>query len=255
MVRLSHVYKQFGTLAVLRDVNFHAVRGKTTAIIGPSGAGKSTLLRCVNLLDIPDQGEVRIAGASVVFDGSRRDHKRQREILALRRHTGMVFQGFHLFPHKTILENITEGPVQVLRQSEAEARSFALSLLDKVELLDKQDSYPSTLSGGQQQRAAIARALGMRPDVLLFDEPTSALDPELEREVLKVIRALAAENNTMIIVTHNLLFAKEVADYVAFMDGGQIAAYGTPADIFGKKEHKRAAEFIAAMLPPMEYDI
>ncbi|MHB9295450.1 amino acid ABC transporter ATP-binding protein [Pillotina sp. SPG140] len=266
MVFLSHISKSFGTLHILKDLTFHAPRGKTTVIIGPSGAGKSTLLRCINLLETPDEGEIRIGESRLSFEheertsprlisGLRSQWHRQRDILALRRHTGMVFQGFHLFPHKTILENITEGPLQVLKQNPAEVRERALSLLKKVELLDKKDAYPSTLSGGQQQRAAIARALGMQPDVLLFDEPTSALDPELEREVLKVIRALVEENNTMIIVTHNLLFAKEVGDLVAFIDEGHVAAYGTPAEIFGGKTVKRAEEFISAMLPPMEYTI
>jgi cystine transport system ATP-binding protein len=223
MVFLSHISKSYGNLAVLKDIQFHAPRGKTTVVIGPSGSGKSTLLRCINLLDMPDEGEVRIGDTRVSFDRTKGRLPRQREILALRRHTGMVFQGFHLFPHKTILENIMEGPVQVLKQNPEEVRNFALSLLEKVELLDKRDSYPSTLSGGQQQRAAIARALGMKPDVLLFDEPTSALDPELEREVLKVIRGLVQENNTMIIIPHNLLFAKDIIDFVAFVDHWHIA--------------------------------
>lgn len=199
---------------------------------------------------MPDAGEVCIGDRRIRFDkhtdGSHL--QRQRDILALRRHTGMVFQGFHLFPHKTILENIMEGPVQVLKQNPEEVKETALFLLEKVELFDKKDAYPSTLSGGQQQRAAIARALGMKPDVLLFDEPTSALDPELEREVLKVIRNLIKENNTMIIVTHNLLFGKEVGDFVAFVDQGRIAAYGSPGEIFGGKTIKRAQAFIAAML-------
>ncbi|MDR3342380.1 MAG: amino acid ABC transporter ATP-binding protein [Treponema sp.] len=258
MVFLSHINKRFGNLAVLKDMSFHAPRGKTTVIIGPSGSGKSTLLRCINLLEMPDEGEVRIADSVVAFTTKketadlRNRWRRQQDILALRQHTGMVFQGFHLFPHKTILENIMEGPLQVLKQHPETVRERALSLLKKVDLLDKKDSYPSTLSGGQQQRAAIARALGMEPDVLLFDEPTSALDPELEREVLAVIRALVKENITMIIVTHNLLFAKEVGDLVAFVDGGQIAALGTPADIFGGKTIKRAADFIAAMSDTLE---
>ncbi|GHU61220.1 arginine ABC transporter ATP-binding protein [Spirochaetia bacterium] len=261
MVHLSHISKQFGDLKVLKDISFHAPRGKTTVVIGPSGSGKSTLLRCINLLETPDAGEVRIANTAVSFDDQNakspfhhRLHRRA-EILTLRQHTGMVFQGFHLFPHKTILENVMEGPVQVLKRKPEEVRDMALSLLEKVELVDKKDCYPATLSGGQQQRAAIARALGMNPDVLLFDEPTSALDPELEREVLKVIRALVQENNTMIIVTHNLLFAKEIGDLVVFVDSGQITATGAPAEIFGGKTTKRAGEFIAAMLPPMEYVI
>jgi cystine transport system ATP-binding protein len=261
MVYLNAVKKSFKqgphrALPVLRNVDFHAPRGKTTALIGPSGAGKSTMLRCINLLEIPDEGLLRVAGKEIRFEKSEKRSPsgksyfvRQREILDLRRHTGMVFQNFQLFPHKTVLENIMEGPVLVKKEDPREARAFALSLLEKVEMSDKRDSYPSTLSGGQQQRAAIARALGMRPDVLLFDEPTSALDPELEREVLKVIRTLVQENNTMIIVTHNLLFAREVADFIAFLDGGEVAAYGTPAEIFGKAMPKRVTGFITAMSP------
>ncbi|MGL5437088.1 MAG: amino acid ABC transporter ATP-binding protein, partial [Lachnospiraceae bacterium] len=236
---------------VLKNMNFHAPKGKTTAIIGPSGAGKSTLLRSINMLEIPDKGSITVANDEIRFEGNKHH---QREIIAIRRHTGMVFQGFNLFPHKTILENIIEGPVQVGRQNPKEARLMAEELLEKVDLLDKKDSYPSTLSGGQQQRAAIARAMSMKPEILLFDEPTSALDPELEREVLKVIRTLVEENNTMIIVTHNLLFAKEVADIVVFLYEGQVAASGAPKDIFGGKTVKRVDEFISAMLPPIEYN-
>ncbi|MFP3091069.1 amino acid ABC transporter ATP-binding protein [Treponema sp. TIM-1] len=261
MVYLDAVKKSFKlglhkALPVLRNINFHAPRGKTTALIGPSGAGKSTMLRCINLLEIPDEGILRVAGKEIRFERNetfsplaKAHFVRQRDILDLRRHTGMVFQNFQLFPHKTVLENIMEGPVLVKKEDPKEVRAFALALLEKVDLADKTDSYPSTLSGGQQQRAAIARALGMRPDVLLFDEPTSALDPELEREVLKVIRTLVEENNTMIIVTHNLLFAREVADFIAFLDGGEVAAYGTPAEIFGKTMPKRVTDFIAAMSP------
>jgi cystine transport system ATP-binding protein len=267
MVYLNALKKSFKlgphkTLPVLRNIDFHAPRGKTTVLIGPSGAGKSTMLRCINLLEIPDEGVIRLAGKEIRFETSEKFGKnekysplsrsyftRQREILDLRRHTGMVFQNFQLFPHKTVLENIMEGPVLVKKEDPREARAFALSLLEKVEMSDKKDSYPSTLSGGQQQRVAIARALGMRPDVLLFDEPTSALDPELEREVLKVIRTLVQENNTMIIVTHNLQFAREVADFIAFLDGGEVAARGTPAEIFGKTMPKRVSDFITAMSP------
>jgi cystine transport system ATP-binding protein len=265
MVYLNAVKKNFKQgyklLPVLRDINFHAPRGKTTALIGPSGAGKSTLLRCINLLEIPDGGILRVAGKEIRFDKNEKHpplgksyFARQREILDLRRHTGMVFQNFQLFPHKTVLENIMEGPVLVKKEDPEEVRAFALALLEKVEMSDTKDSYPSTLSGGQQQRAAIARALGMRPDVLLFDEPTSALDPELEREVLKVIRTLVEENNTMIIVTHNLLFAREVADFIAFLDGGEVAAYGTPEEVFGPAMPKRVSDFIAA-LSPGDYSI
>jgi cystine transport system ATP-binding protein len=255
----ERVLGHYKELAVLRNISFHAPRGKTTVIIGPSGAGKSTMLRCINLLEIPDEGTLRIAGKEIRFEKNAKHPfpglARQKEILELRRHTGMVFQNFQLFPHKTVLENIMEGPVQVKKENPREAREFALSLLEKVEMSDKRDSYPSTLSGGQQQRAAIARALGMRPDVLLFDEPTSALDPELEREVLKVIRTLVRENNTMIIVTHNLLFAREVADFIAFLDGGEAAAYGAPAEIFGKNMPKRVSDFITAMSPSGDYAI
>ncbi|GMO53448.1 MAG: amino acid ABC transporter ATP-binding protein [Termitinemataceae bacterium] len=260
MVKLTNVCKRFGSLNVLNGINFSAPKGKTTAIIGPSGTGKSTLLRCINLLEIPHTGELCIGEKHISFEDVKKENpfRRQKDILELRRLTGMVFQGFHLFPHKTILENIMEGPIQVLKQNKKDVLQRAIQILQKVDLSDKKDAYPSTLSGGQQQRAAIARALGMEVQVLLFDEPTSALDPELEREVLKVIRSLAQEKNTMIIVTHNLLFAKEVADYVAFMDGAQVAAFGTADEIFGRKLpnlSNRACEFIDAMLPPMEFNI
>jgi cystine transport system ATP-binding protein len=261
MVYLNSIKKSFKQvhhkeLPVLRDINFRAPRGKTTAIIGPSGAGKSTMLRCINLLEIPDEGMLKVADKEIRFEKNEKQpalsklyFSRQREILNLRKHTGMVFQNFQLFPHKTVLENIMEGPVLVKKEDPREVRDFALALLDKVEMRDKRDSYPATLSGGQQQRVAIARALGMRPDVLLFDEPTSALDPELEREVLKVIRTLVQENNTMIIVTHNLLFAREISDFIAFLDGGEVAAYGTPVEIFSKAMPRRVKDFIAAMSP------
>jgi cystine transport system ATP-binding protein len=261
MVYLDALKKSFKlgphkTLPVLRNINFHAPPGKTTALIGPSGTGKSTMLRCINLLELPDEGTLRVADKEMHFEKNdspgpgRFRFARQKEILSLRRHTGMVFQDFQLFPHKTVLENIMEGPLLVKKEDPHEVRMFALSLLEKVEMSDKKDSYPATLSGGQQQRAAIARALGMRPDVLLLDEPTSALDPELEREVLKVIRTLVEENNTMIIVTHNLRFAREIADYIAFLDNGEVAAYGTPEEIFGTSMPKRVTDFIAAMSPP-----
>ncbi|MDR2392824.1 MAG: amino acid ABC transporter ATP-binding protein [Treponema sp.] len=261
MVYLKAVKKSFKqgphkVLQVLGNINFHAPRGKTTVLIGPSGAGKSTMLRCINLLEIPDEGLLQVAGKEIRFEKnetpaplSKSYFARQREILDMRRHTGMVFQNFQLFPHKTVLENIMEGPVLVKKEEPKEAQALALALLEKVEMSDKKDSYPSTLSGGQQQRVAIARALGMKPDVLLFDEPTSALDPELEREVLKVIRTLVEENNTMIIVTHNLLFAREVADFIAFLDGGEVVAYGTPREVFGKAMPKRVSDFITAMVP------
>jgi cystine transport system ATP-binding protein len=258
MVFLNELKKGFGKRGretpVLKGINFRAEKGKTTAIIGPSGGGKSTLLRCINLLELPDSGEVTVADESLRFEGRKKPHS-QKEILALRSHTAMVFQNFELFPHKTVLENIMEGPILVKKETEGEARERALALLAKVDLQAKKDSYPSTLSGGQQQRAAIARALAMRPDVLLFDEPTSALDPELEREVLKVIRTLVGENNTIIIVTHNLLFAREIADRIAFLDGGEIAASGSPADIFSAAMPKRVRDFIAAMSSSPEYEI
>lgn len=251
MVVLEHISKSFKTLEVLNDISATFEDGKTTVIIGPSGSGKSTLLRCINLLEIPEAGSLSIGGQSVSFSYPLRN----QQILAVRRASGMVFQGFHLFPHLTILGNIIEGPVIVLKQSKEEAIQNARRLLNKVGLTDKENCYPDQLSGGQQQRAAIARAMAMNPKFLLFDEPTSALDPELESEVLKVLRELSDEGNSMLIVTHNLSFAREVADEILFLENGNILFRGTPDEVFHQCDNARVKGFISAMLPPFVYQI
>lgn len=251
MIALNNISKSFGQLKVLKDISVTFYPGKTTAIIGPSGSGKSTLLRCINLLEKPEAGTLAIGDIKVDFSKAVKGH----DLLAVRRSSGMVFQGFHLFPHLTIQKNIIEGPVHVLGQSKQEAAEYADALLKKVGLSDKADHYPEQLSGGQQQRAAIARALAMKPQFLLFDEPTSALDPELEAEVLKVLRSLAREGNSMLIVTHNLNFAREVADEIIFLEQGQFLYRGSAKDAFNGGGCERLKEFISAMFPPFVYEI
>ncbi len=237
------IRKSFGALDVLKGVDVALTRGEVVGLIGPSGSGKSTLIRCLNMMETPSAGEI-------VFKGRRigrkfRDSGDACGIGTLRRHVGMVFQHFNLFPHKTVLQNVTEGPIIVLKMSKAQAEEHALDLLAQVGLADKRDSYPSQLSGGQKQRVAIARALAMKPDVLLLDEVTSALDPELVGEVLQVIRRLADEGMTMAIVTHEMAFAAEVADRVLFLDGGNIAVEGTPDETIRNPSNERLAAFVA----------
>jgi len=221
---IKNLYKSFGENEILKNISLMIKPNHTTVIIGPSGSGKTTLLRCINLLEIPNAGEVDLNGERVGFNEGKVSKK---DILKLRKKTGMVFQGFNLFPHKTALENIIEGPITVLKQAKDEAIKEGMRLLKKVGLEDKKDSYPHELSGGQQQRIAIARALGMKPEILLFDEPTSALDPELEIEVLSLIKELSEENRTIVIVTHQMSFAKEVGDNIVFIDKGEIIEQGT----------------------------
>ncbi|WNQ13881.1 amino acid ABC transporter ATP-binding protein [Paenibacillus aurantius] len=242
MLAMTDVHKSFGTLQVLRGISMEVPSGRTTVLIGPSGSGKTTLLRCINLLEMPTSGKVRIENKEVVFGGDA--PPRSGDILAFRKQTGMVFQAYHLFPHMTALENIMEGPVTVLGRSRKEARERAEELLAKVGLSDKRDSYPRQLSGGQQQRVGIARAMAGDPAVLLFDEPTSALDPELVGEVLGVVRQLAKEGMTMVIVTHEMNFAREVADEVIFMDGGMVVEKGTPQEVFDRASQERTVRFL-----------
>jgi polar amino acid transport system ATP-binding protein len=242
MVELKGVCKRFGSLQVLKNISLSVDKGEVVSIIGPSGSGKSTLLRCVNYLEKPDSGTVSIAGNPVPEDESALNSARAR--------VGMVFQHFNLFPHMTALENIMEGPVQVKRIPKSEAKEIALSLLSKVGLSDKAGAYPRQLSGGQKQRVAIARALAMQPDVMLFDEATSALDPELIGEVLQVMRDLAAEGMTMLVVTHEIGFAREVSDRIVVLAGGQIAEEGRPEDILSAPLNQRTREFLAKILPP-----
>ncbi|HEX7628858.1 MAG TPA: amino acid ABC transporter ATP-binding protein [Candidatus Methylomirabilis sp.] len=240
MVKVKDAHKHFGHLHVLKGVNLEVARGEVVVIIGPSGSGKSTLLRCLNYLEPVQSGEVWV-------DGIRLDHHKTN-IRQVRAEVGMVFQSFNLFPHLTVLRNVMLAPVIVRKRSEAEVREAALALLAKVGLQDKTDAYPSQLSGGQQQRVAIARALCMQPKLMLFDEVTSALDPELVREVLDVMKQLARDGMTMIVVTHEMGFAREVADRVIFMDEGRIVEEGTAEDVFDRPQHQRTKEFLGKIL-------
>lgn len=250
MLRMHDIHKSFGDLAVLKGIDVEVRRGEVLAIIGPSGSGKSTLLRCINKLETIDSGSIEIEGeflADTDEHGAAEyaDAAKTREILS---HTGMVFQQFNLFPHMTVLENLIEAPIQVKGMKKAEILPYAKELLEKVGLADRADYYPSQLSGGQQQRVAIARALCMKPDIMLFDEPTSALDPEMVGEVLDLIKNLAHDGMTMVIVTHEMGFAREVADRVLFMDSGKIAEDGTPADVFDHPKLPRTQEFLSKVL-------
>jgi len=242
MIEILNLHKSFGELQVLNGIDLEMEHGKVLVIIGPSGSGKTTLLRCFNLLEVPDQGSLSLSDIKINFT----DNKKipQKSILALRQKTGMVFQSYNLFPHMTALGNVMEGQVTVQKRSKDEARERALQLLTKVGLADKADAYPHQLSGGQQQRVAIARAMAVDPEVLLFDEPTSALDPELVGEVLKVIKQLAAEGMTMVIVTHEMKFAADVADRIILMDGGHILEQGTPQEVLEHPQHPRALQFL-----------
>ncbi len=247
-VRLRNLGKRFGNLEVLKDISFDAHEGDVISIIGASGSGKSTLLRCINMLEVPDKGEVSVAGESfrlrVGSDG--KCHTADRaQVERLRQQLGMVFQNFNLWTHMTIIENVIEAPVHLQGRARQDALREAEALLEKVGIADKRDSYPAHLSGGQQQRAAIARALAMRPRVLLFDEPTSALDPEMVGEVLRVMRDLAQEGRTMLVVTHEMAFAREVSNRVVFMNQGLIEEQGPPAELFGSPKSERLRQFLA----------
>jgi polar amino acid transport system ATP-binding protein len=250
MVEALGVHKSFGSLEVLKGVDLRVRPGEVTCLLGPSGSGKSTLLRCLNHLERVDAGTVRIDGDLVGYrtKGDKVYELRKHEVAHQRRGIGMVFQRFNLFPHMTALQNVTEAPMHVLGQSKGEARERASALLAQVGLADKAEAYPMQLSGGQQQRVAIARALAMQPKLMLFDEPTSALDPELVGEVLDVMRHLAADGMTMVVVTHEIGFAREVGDTVAFMDGGVIVEEGSPADVLNRPQHERTRSFLSKVL-------
>lgn len=240
MIKLVNLKKSFGHNEVLKGIDLEIDKGDIVAIIGPSGSGKSTILRCMNLLEEPSSGDIFFEGVNIV--------ENKKDIDSIRQNIGMVFQNFNLFPHKTVLENITLAPNLLKKFSSDESKNKAEDLLKRVGLLEKKDSYPSQLSGGQQQRIAIARALAMEPDMMLFDEPTSALDPEMVKEVLDVIKELAAEGMTMAIVTHEMGFAKEVADRVIFVDGGQIVEDGSPEMVFNNPKSDRAKDFFNKIL-------
>ncbi|KYH30020.1 MULTISPECIES: amino acid ABC transporter ATP-binding protein [Clostridium] len=245
MINIKNLHKSFGDNEILKGIDLQINKGETAVIIGPSGSGKTTLLRCMNLLEIPDKGSISIGKNELIFDGNKK--VTNSEVVALRKQTGMVFQGFYLFPHMTVIENIMEGQVTVLKRSKEEARQKGLKLLEKVGLQEKSETYPYQLSGGQQQRVAIARAMAMGPQVLLFDEPTSALDPELAAEVLKVMKELSKEGMTMVVVTHQMSFAREAAQKVIFMENGLIAASGTPKKIFEDKNNERLKQFLSVL--------
>ena len=240
MIEIKGLYKNFGELEVLKDITKTINDGEVVAIIGPSGSGKSTLLRCINLLEVPTNGEIIIDGENIVSS--------KTNVNKIRQKVGMVFQHFNLFPHKTVLQNLTLSPIKLRKISKAQAEEEAMSLLKKVGLEDKRDVYPNTLSGGQKQRVAIARALAMNPEVILFDEPTSALDPEMIGEVLEVMNSLAKEGMTMLVVTHEMGFARNVGNRVLFMDQGLILEDGNPADIFENPKEERTKEFIKKVL-------
>lgn len=249
IVKAVDVTKLYGTFTALDQVSLEIAKGEVCCIIGPSGSGKSTFLRCINQLEKMNSGAIWVGDELIGYrrDGNNLYEVSDAEISRQRRRIGMVFQRFNLFPHKTALENIMEGPVQVLREPVAQVRSRAQDLLARVGLADKADHYPSQLSGGQQQRVAIARAMCMQPDLILFDEPTSALDPELVSEVLDVMKALAASGMTMIVVTHELGFARNVANTVAFMEAGKMVEVGPASEVLGAPKSPRTAEFIKAV--------
>ena len=240
MIYVKDLHKYFGKNEVLKGVDYHIKKGEVVVVIGPSGSGKSTFLRCLNLLEEPTKGEIIFEDQNITDNNI--------DINKIREKMGMVFQQFNLFPHKTVLENITIAPINVKNKSKTEAEEKAKELLKRVGLLDKASAYPASLSGGQKQRIAIARALAMEPDVMLFDEPTSALDPEMVGEVLGVMKDLAKEGMTMVVVTHEMGFAREVGDRIIFMDGGNIVEQGTPEEIFDKPKNPRTKDFLSKVL-------
>jgi octopine/nopaline transport system ATP-binding protein len=248
IVSATGIRKRFGALEVLKGISLEAQRGDVISILGASGSGKSTLLRCLNLLEVPDEGEIRVAGESIALKPGRHGPEPvdRRQVERLRQRAAMVFQSFNLWSHMTVIENVMEAPVHVQRRPKAECLAEAEALLAKVGIAEKRNHYPAHLSGGQQQRAAIARALAMKPDVMLFDEPTSALDPELVGEVLRVMRQLAEEGRTMLVVTHEMGFARDVSSRVLFLDNGRIEAEGAPGSMFENCESERFRRFTQA---------
>ena len=241
MIKLNHISKSFGTVDAVKDVSLEIKQGEIVCLIGPSGSGKSTVLRCIDGLEIPDSGTVEIFGEVIDFNN-------EASIKQARSRMGFVFQHFNLFPHMSVLDNLTLSPIQVLGMDKESAEKQAVALLKRVGLEDKKDAYPKQLSGGQKQRVAIARSLAMNPEMMLFDEPTSALDPEMVKDVLEVIKDLADNGMTIVIVTHEMGFAREISDRVLFMDDGIIAEQGTPEDIFKNAKNPRTIEFLSKVL-------
>ncbi len=239
-VNIEQLHKSFGNLKVLQGISTDIKKGQVVAVIGPSGSGKSTFLRCINLLEVPTSGKIAINGVDIT--------SRHTDIMKIRQNVGMVFQHFHLFPHMSVLDNVTYAPIKVKHMSKNVARQEAMELLSKVGLAEKADVYPSKLSGGQKQRVAIARSLAMKPEIMLFDEPTSALDPEMVKEVLEVMKALTKTGITMAIVTHEMGFAREVADRILFLDQGQLAEDSSPREFFTNPKCDRAKHFLEKML-------
>ncbi|WP_410768652.1 amino acid ABC transporter ATP-binding protein [Fontibacillus sp. BL9] len=240
MITVKNLHKKFGQLHILKGIDLEIAKGEVVVVIGPSGSGKSTFLRCLNLLEEPTEGEITFEGQSIT--------EKRHDINKTREKMGMVFQQFNLFPHKSVIDNITMAPIRVKKTEKGKAEILAMDLLRTVGLEDKRDAYPSQLSGGQKQRIAIARALAMEPHVMLFDEPTSALDPEMVGEVLDVMKNLADKGMTMVIVTHEMGFAREVGDRILFMDQGVIMEQGTPQDVFGAPKHQRTQDFLSKVL-------
>jgi polar amino acid transport system ATP-binding protein len=250
MVRAEAVHKSFGSLDVLKGIDVVVRSGEVCCVLGPSGSGKSTFLRCINHLEKINAGRIFVDGELIGYHerGGKLHEMSEKDVARQRRSIGMVFQRFNLFPHRTVLQNVTEAPLQVKREDRIEVRDRALGLLDRVGLADKVDNYPGQLSGGQQQRVAIARALAMRPKLMLFDEPTSALDPELVGEVLDVMKDLARDGMTMVVVTHEIGFAREVGDKLIFMDGGVVVEEGAPRDVIANPQQERTKAFLSKVL-------
>ncbi len=248
ILEVKNIAKSFDGNQVLKDISFNVEQGQVVAIIGPSGSGKSTLLRCINQLEKADGGEICVDGTRMFYTDSERNkvvYASKQELRDIRLKIGLVFQNFNLFPHFNVMHNITEAPVHVLKKSKEDAEKQAMELLEKMGLTGKEKAYPCELSGGQQQRVSIARALALKPQILFFDEPTSALDPELTGEILKVIKELAKEKMTMVIVTHEMAFARDVANHVIFMDEGYIVEEGSPDELFGNTQNDRTKQFLA----------
>ena len=243
MIEIKNIHKTFGNNTILRGIDLNIQKGQVVVILGPSGSGKTTFLRCLNALEMPEQGTIKFENEQLLAVDFG-DNPTKKAILALRRNSGMVFQNYNLFPHKTAVENVMEGPVFVQGKSVTQAKQEAMALLAKVGLADKAELYPYQLSGGQQQRVGIARALAIQPELMLFDEPTSALDPELVQDVLNTMKELANEGWTMVVVTHEIKFALDVADVVVVMDGGEIVEQGSPKALFENPQHERTKRFL-----------